>query len=164
MEKLKLEHLVAYLPYGLRIAYLDIQFKSGYEAYVLRGLSENYRYKKDDLDADDNLDLLKATEITFSFDSYRLNSIAHNLKPILRPLSDLDEEIDFDGLFVPSKWILKSAFNEGRYYEEDIESMKTSFDVNYTPYWLLRYLLEWHFDVFNLIEKGLAIDINALDL
>ena len=24
-------------------------------------------------------------------------------------------------------------------------------------------MLEWHFDVFNLIDKGLAIDINTLE-
>jgi len=29
-------------------------------------------------------------------------------------------------------------------------------------YWEMQVLLKWHFDVFGLIEKGLAIDINTL--
>ena len=29
-------------------------------------------------------------------------------------------------------------------------------------YGLVSKLIEWHFDVFGLIEKGLAIDINTL--
>ncbi len=30
------------------------------------------------------------------------------------------------------------------------------------PYEVMEKLLSWHFDVFSLIEKGLAIDINTL--
>ena len=30
-------------------------------------------------------------------------------------------------------------------------------------YWIAQKLFEWHFDVFGLIEAGLAIDINTLN-
>jgi hypothetical protein len=29
-------------------------------------------------------------------------------------------------------------------------------------YWIVEKLIEWHFDVFGLIKKGLAIDVNNL--
>lgn len=34
--------------------------------------------------------------------------------------------------------------------------------INDTDYWLVENLLKNHFDVFGLIEKGLAVDINSL--
>ena len=38
----------------------------------------------------------------------------------------------------------------------------TEFKAKNTPYWIMEKLFKWHFDVFNLLEKGLAIDINTL--
>lgn len=73
-----------------------------------------------------------------------------HFKPILRPLSDLtrkeleqegfDSHIDY--LTYENKgsdWTLKAPFN------------------------MVQYLLKKHFDIYNLIESGLAIDINTLD-
>lgn len=65
-------------------------------------------------------------------------------KPILRPLSDLTEE------YVSRKTIDDYNFCSSR----DITKCLS--------YHSLSYLLSLHFDVFGLIEKGLAIDINTL--
>lgn len=35
-------------------------------------------------------------------------------------------------------------------------------EIVHESYLLMQKLIEWHFDVFGLIEKGLAIDINTL--
>ena len=34
--------------------------------------------------------------------------------------------------------------------------------LNKNNYWKIEKLFEWHFDVFGLIEKGLAINVNDL--
>jgi hypothetical protein len=84
-------------------------------------------------------------------DNYEVyNSDEYDYKPILRPLSDLTKEIEVNGKkFIPIQ-------------ETDIDIPFTS---NY--YFLVAYgdvekLLQFHFDVFGLIEKELAIDINSL--
>ncbi len=84
------------------------------------------------------------------------------IKPILRPLSDLIpfikerygmlEHQDITGYF-------DADFLEEHSLEiDDIENT----EVNHIPYGTLQVLLKHHFDIFELIDKGLAIDINTL--
>ncbi len=73
------------------------------------------------------------------------------LKPILHPLSDLTKEIEHNGeRFVPMSKSGRTWLNSG------IPNMENE------PYWFIKKLLEWHFDVHDLIKDGLAIDINTL--
>jgi len=77
----------------------------------------------------------KFVQVNKSKNAITLNSY----KPILRPLSDLTKEIEIEGIkFVPI----------------DISEIKLH---------TYNKLLEWHFDVFGLIEQGLAVDINTLN-
>ena len=70
-------------------------------------------------------------------------------KLILRPLSDLTKEIEHNGeRFVPI--VLLEDYIDFQYGYERIE------------YWKIQQLFEWKFDIFNLIEKGEAIDVNTL--
>jgi hypothetical protein len=70
-------------------------------------------------------------------------------KPILRPLSDLTKEIDHNGeRFVPYYWFGRQGIN--------INSIKDE------RWHIVQKLLSWHFDVFGLIDKGLAVDINTI--
>ena len=43
--------------------------------------------------------------------------------------------------------------------KSDLLDMKewTRKEINNCPYWITQKLLEWHFDIFGLINKGLAI-------
>ena len=76
--------------------------------------------------------------------------------PICRPLSDLTKEIEHKGeKFVPMK---KIAIYNPNNVEYLIECVVTGL----VEYIVLRQLIEWHFDIANLIEKGEAIDINTL--
>ena len=75
----------------------------------------------------------------------------------LRPLSDLTKEIEYNGV----KNILIDSL-----LDKDIIlfNLYNSYSVDYK---LLRHgdvekLFKYHFDVFGLIDKGLAIDINTL--
>lgn len=81
--------------------------------------------------------------------------------PILRPISDLKKEIEvngenfipIDGMFLPmgERNILNSWADENRCWLG-----------NQISYLIYQNLFELHFDIFGLIPKGLAIDINTL--
>lgn len=77
-------------------------------------------------------------------------------KPILRPMSDLllNQQMWFNLMGNKSKWKSIAAEYENRepYYYEVTAALPV-----HTYIELLRY----HFDVFGLIEQGLAIDINS---
>jgi len=76
-----------------------------------------------------------------------------HIKPILRTLSDINKKCDDFG-FVP-----KDIFNWNDGNNDDYECILEWISIlDYNK------LLEWHFDVHGLIEKGLAIDINTLKL
>ena len=87
----------------------------------------------------------------------------NEIKPILHPLSDLTKEIEHNGeKFVPTEkldHILtiydNSVILELRDYKR-IDLIKYPLDI-------IQKLYEWHFDIHNLIENGLAIDINTLN-
>lgn len=81
-----------------------------------------------------------------------------NCKPILRPLSDLTKEIEVNGeKFIPcEKFGLVPNEHNQKYLER-----KLIFE--YITFREMQLLISWHFDVFGLIEKGLAIDINTLN-
>lgn len=138
--KLELKHLAPYLPYGLKMIF---EGKGGriLEVTGLRtaGISE------------------KTSNLLF------FNSISETLscgyfKPILRPISDLDKEITIDNnTFVPHL-LLGGRPNltdyDLKYFENNIINL--SYD-------LVHKLIEWHFDVFGLIDKNLAISIHDVE-
>ena len=132
--KLELKHLAPYLPYGLKyVKYSDNNSPIRHD--IMQGVSTNGIYACGDI-----------TPLYFK-----------NCKPILRPLSDLTKEIEVNGnLFIPNHHPLFKIF-----INDDMDWFMDNcpFFVNYVQ---VQKLLEWHFDVFNLIEKGLAIDINTL--
>ena len=73
-----------------------------------------------------------------------------NCKPILRPLSDLTKEIEVGGeRFVPVDKLKMTQ----------LEFLLTFHRITLSD---ANKLFEWHFDVFGLIDAGLAIDINNL--
>ncbi len=115
------------------------------------------------------LDLIK-TDSTFGFKGSRYFK---DCKPILRQLSDLTKPIEHGGeKFVP-EIKLKELFG-GRirfdvytFYNQVKESVVRDAGA-YPVYfpcingWLK--LIEWHFDIAELIEKGEAIDVNTLEI
>lgn len=94
-----------------------------------------------------------------------INDVLHyttNYKPILRPLSDLTKEIEHNGeKFVPIERIDKNNNLEilKCLHDQDFDFPN---DTDLFPYWVVCSFIEYHFDVFGLIDKGLAIDINTL--
>ena len=131
--KLELKHLSPYLPYKLKMQHYEMKRIS-----ILQGISTN----------------------TIS-EPYCLclNNNWYNIfvfKPILRPISDIMNEIEANGeIFIPLEK-LESMFG-------DCTKLTDTMLVNsFVQNGIVNKLIEWHFDVFGLIKKGLAIDINSL--
>ena len=154
--KLELKHLAGYLPYGLKITKEDWGkiFKMDNDGTTLNCIGIDY--------------ILNV-----------------NAKPILRPLLDLTKEIEVNReKFVPYIELAKK-YAEISGYNEDIrifrnkcycysESSEIEFRFNgrdfilngklvNAQHHLFLKLHEWHFDIYGLIEKGLAIDINTIN-
>ncbi len=130
--KLELKHLASYFPYRLKVEYAT-------DIYLFEGL-----IGKDGIFVSKKNTTLLPTKQQF-------------VKPILRPLSDLTKEIEYGGKdtdllkFICDKW----GYRGYAHILENIVSQKISFSLS-------QKLFEWHYDVFGLIEAGLAIDINTL--
>ena len=128
--KLELKHVVPYLPYGLKV------FDNG------------------------NTIELNILNLQILFD-YPLVKTDH-VKPLLRPFSDLTKEIEHNGeKFIPLD-ILNDRYHNRMEKGGRLISKKDVEDINYFkvlfyPHELFDRLCEWHFDVFGLIDAGLAI-------
>ncbi len=141
-EKLELKHLAPYLPYGLKYEYETVYGKINHakRAKVIGLLGWGTPFTMSD-----ELGIL-------------------NVKPILRPLSDLLPS----GCFVEIEDASQDEMNHAmwadlRWRLERCEKNNSNIDVVRMPYWVIRILLKYHFDVFGLIDQGLAIDINTLN-
>jgi len=164
---LTIKHLAPYLPYGLKGSWTET-----FEIEKLIGFCED--------------------EVITNVEQFPLK----DFKPILRPLSDLIEEIEHNGeKFIPliklfdisvghnwsstnylgcilgvnEFWLQlkdkKPSFAFGYNWENEMFYYLTKENYYlkvYNQLGLFNKLFEWHFDVFGLIEKGIAIDINTL--
>lgn len=130
--KLELKHLAGYLPYRLELWHN--QWK---EILIMDCAGSNC-------------------------DTLSIEDVSEYAKPILRPLSELTKEIEVNG----EKFVPIERFNKIRKWEGSPLAMTEHIVHNVKehnlPTWITQKLLEWHFDIYGLIEKGLAIDINTL--
>lgn len=102
--------------------------------------------------------------------NYDNNVKTDKLKPILHPLTDLTKEIEHnDEVFTPYIELLRlSGFNIDDMTQSELNDYKYAYSsINADPM-LIPFLdglklIEWHFDLFNGIESGEAIDVNTLD-
>lgn len=150
--KLEIKHLAPYLPYGLKVK------------------NENRTYK-----------IITINGFYFSKSELILNSIELNggisskeIKPILRPLSDLTKEIKYGLSTYAFIDLFEMGDCDGCIFEFEHGNIKTIksissiaqnssyHDINYLPHAVVNMMVEYHFDVFGLIDAGLAIDINTL--
>ena len=102
---------------------------------------------------------LRYKDVTFGLDQIKLYR---------RPLSDLTKEIEVNGeKFVPYDYFYDDPEND--WFDGNVwlnymfEGNSDKTDINYIPYYIIQKLYEWHFDIHNLIERGLAININTLE-
>ena len=130
--KIEIEHLAPYLPYGLK-GIIRLREDSG-------------------LPIDDE----GVVNITW-FEVAYLDSEYDEFKPILRPLSDLTKSELIELRFDENNDTLLWSANNVESYKDFIQFYET--DLTYS---VLVWAYKKHLDVFGLIEKGLAIDINTI--
>jgi len=139
--KLELKHLAPYLPYRLKLIVVSNQ-DNGL-------IGEMIFLHKDYL----------GTNVGIKHHLKIERGLEH-IKPILRPLADIDKEIDINGWFIPFDDIYLHPYRNDTKEELKEKLQEPNVELSY---WIMEKLFEWHFDVFGLIEKGLAIDINNLN-
>jgi len=135
-----INHIIPYLPYQLKFELLD--YKSDYvgEKY---GICNGFYFIGD------------GAYYTFK-DRSTAGKNTNNCKPILKPIADLNTLIHKDELECTYfDWILVE-------YDINIFKFLDTHGLEKLPYEVMEYLLEHHFDIFGLIEKKQAVDINTL--
>jgi hypothetical protein len=144
--KLELKRLAGYLPYGLKaeIEHNDIRTIEEITGIDFRCAFPNNYFIFGNIEGWSRIGDKKV--------------LLSSSKPILRPLSDLAKEIE-DGLTYYD--VLRIDFDKNGVNGFDFYYLQET-PLEY-PFYIVQKLIEWHFDVFGLIDKGLAIDINTLN-
>lgn len=134
MEKLSLEQLASYLPYELQVKANDT-VTPGVLVSICSGMAGLLLYEEKD-------------EIEY----YDLSEI----KPLLIPLSECEKHLNVDsGLEIDSSILTFNKYCNSINIYPDGSEWTHSIDVYNNIYvWLFKN----HFDVFNLISKGLALN------
>lgn len=195
--ELELKHIVGYLPYGLKwnLPLTSERYESILENECYGIIELAWAIENNYPNAEDYLnmtfiqpnpfiaiedDVLFLGQMKCSLGWEEDDVYLSEMKPILRPLSDLTKEIDVNGeKFVPIvelsgykdiKGELFKGYEHKRFYvklrPESINEWlchTIPSDTNSMDYFTIQKLYEWHFDIHGLIEYGLAIDINTLN-
>lgn len=151
MEKLELKHIVGYLPYELSFLNNENDFE-----LTVNGVTDENK-------------VFNHGQGHFNFEDIKL---------LLRHLYDLTKEIEVNGeKFVPIDYIRFNISDKLIYSTTGFPDFETSKEkeLHLSIYDVFEYemtlsemiqvlekLYEWHFDIHDLIGKGLAIDINTL--
>jgi len=148
MKQLEMKHLSPYLPYGLQLydSYDDMNVS-------LRGLIL------------DDTEPVKVSKFFHLIKSRKMDEI----KPILRPLSDLIKEININGeTMAPCDYFEYGDENQDEIFRNASRDLETigkynlHHDIQFQPNGVIEKLFEWKFDIFGLIDHNLAIDVNTL--
>ena len=76
----------------------------------------------------------------------------------------ITKEIEHNGeKFVPYKYLKENYLSYNKYNYNWFKNKTNLVNIKILPYDIIQKLLEWHFDVYNLIPQNLAIDINTLE-
>lgn len=148
--KLELKHLAPYLPYGLKLNYKHFPGdEKARRIATLTGLTKEDGIETTYDEAEYNGHSYTKGDLINWGDRNNVHDL--EVKPILRPLTDLTNDI------------VSEYFSD--MLEDSLEIMLNHFSIRplSCKYEEVQFLLEKHFDVFGLIDKGLAIDINTLE-
>jgi hypothetical protein len=90
--------------------------------------------------------------ITLDLDNISMYFEDKYSKIVLRPMSDLHKEIDIEGeTFTPAER-LKIMY--------PVDTFNSTNNSAQWSYRIVQKLLEWHFDIYGLIDEGLVTNIN----
>lgn len=147
--KLTVDKITPYLPHKVKCIPI------GNHRYLKGGLIEIIGLMTTNGYSDNSLVIVEEYE-----NEYYLKDI----QLALRPLSDLTKEIEVSGeKFVFSEWIIEHSSIGYDPIKELIKPLRKDVRwINHCKYYIIQYLLQFHFDIFDLIKNNLAIDINTL--
>lgn len=147
-----------YLPYGLRFNAED----KVWELTSINFIDPNYQIWANNYWNEEKLKFYP--EINVKDNSIGRGFSVNEVKPILRSLSDLTKDIEHEGeRFVPIEKILEEyCFNLEKMDKKEIESYALSFIEIDMPFKVAELLFKWHFDIEDLISKGLAVNKNEI--
>ena len=155
-SKLELKHFAGYLPYGLKVQYISA------EGWEDDGFTCRYKTEIEKIDGVRNGWILYLGCGGSEF---------KDIKPILRPLSDLTKEIEVNGeKFVPIVKLSPYGYKKGTlFYRYEHKKYYTKLklknsneyvchtipsDINSVDYFTIQKLHEWHFDIHGLIDTS----------
>lgn len=167
MEKLKIEQILPYLPYGLQ---LNVKRKFDQSFCIGRMCEITHKSNHGDwikVWFDDEIETTNHAYEVYKSNMHYFFFGEDEIKPILLPLSEFfnQEYINvFETGMTYSYWLedklgIRFEINDNgtfQFYVED-DSLSVLGTMN-----ALRFLYSNHFDVCGLIEKGLAIDKTTL--
>ena len=132
---LELKHLAHYLPYELMIKTTSSKYKGVYKLIELD---------------------------TFGFLASDFTLFYKRCKPILLPISDLLEKLDFFEIGDDNNYSIE--FDHGNIkliqHLKAIAENDDYFNIQFLPHIVAKQLIEWHLDIFGLIPAGLAVSIH----
>jgi len=139
--KLELKHLAPYLPYKLKWSLQELK------TFTMTGITKETMFTEE------------GTILTWP----KHEDLPQALFPILRPLSDINKDIDgirsilisIDGNLLGFRYVKTNLAHWFECYGKTVSALGL-------PYLIMTELIAKHYDVFNLIEQDLAIDINTL--
>jgi len=175
-DKLTIQELAAYLPYKVNVSNYDwteivevtlfnihdafIAINNGHFRLVLRNLSD--LTKEIEHNGERFVPLLKLYEMSIfniykHIAEYKVEVLAYDDTTFGLVVRDIDDrQRNGFTLNVPYEYGFQFEFH----LTLDNENSNSFHSLN--QYDLFQKLLEWHFDIFNLIPNNLAIDINTL--
>ncbi len=135
--QLEIKHLAPYLPFGVKV----------------RVLREDNEY---------DIFGLTPSQLTLFASNYHFE-----FKPILRPISDLNKQVEIEGkLITPIEMVLPYVADIPPFLlEDERERLMLRLRLGMIDgifYAQIQRLLQMHFDIFGLIKEELALDINHI--
>jgi len=169
MEKLELKHLAPYLPFKLKVNHFGkskvLNCGQGSSNHWI-GITSGLRYQ----------DIIKFAPILRPL-SDLTKEIEHDEEKFV-PMQKLCRECFYKEQY-PKDWSF--GIRDSIFYASAIDSIMTrlfeynskemmfigsnprdNYKMNVKQFKAFQRLFEWHFDVFGLIEKGLAIKVNTI--
>jgi hypothetical protein len=175
--KLELKYMATYLPYGLNGILLSDLWEDGFDFCDPEQLKKGTIWKLCGYtDPDLNVPLGEGEYDGYLWrNGYTYACFYKEIKPVLRPLSDLTNPIEIDKrTFIPRLELAEKLLSREPESFDNIGSCLQWIDMaiiqevqkekgyDNIPHWIFQDLIKWHFDLFLLINNNLAININEI--
>jgi hypothetical protein len=166
--KLELKYLAPYLPYGLKWVITNENLYEDFEFDFEEGTLDKGTIWELFLVTTKDIEFYGGECSDFAFKNNLGSEISYcgGIKPILRPLSHLTKEIEETEECLLDYIVEKLERHCVNYDDWVASAIEDGIETRIlqAPYEVIEYCFENHYDVFGLIPRGLAIDINTIKI